>query len=314
MKTSDFRSDNHYVPCLYLKRFAALDERVCTYRTLVSHPKVPLWKKESIKGIAYHRHLYTRIAASCETDEIERWLEKEFETPAGKAIQKATTNNRLTCADWATLVRFLAAQDVRTPAHLEKSLKQWDGSLPKLMEEILPESVRKFTSAVKSGESFVLPNVPNMDYLPLRVTTEFDPDQEYGKVKAEITIGRSLWIYEMRHLLAGIVDVLHQHKWTILRPPNDLNWFTSDAPVIKLNYYGEGKYDFNGGWGSRGTEIILPLSPRHLLYTKIGQQRMPRRGEELPRAKAEMIRRFIAEHAHRMIFATHPDDDIPQLR
>lgn len=315
MKTSDFRRDkNHYVPCLYLKRFAALDERVCAYRTLVSHHQVPLWEEKSINGIAYHRHLYTRNVAGCETDEIERWLDKEFEAPAEEAIQKATTDDRLTRADWVYLVRFLAAQDMRTPASLEKNFKRWGESLPKLMEEKLPESVREFTSAVKSGESISLPNVPNIDYLPLRVTTEFDPDQEHGKVQAEITIGRSLWIYEMRHLLTGIVDVLHQHRWTILRPPKGLNWFTSDAPVIKLNYYGDGKYDFNGGWGSKGTEIILPLSPGHLLYTRIGQRQSPRRGEELPRAKAEMIRKFIAEHAHRMIFATHPDDEIPQLR
>src|SRR5437660_8729030 len=34
----------------------------------------------------------------------------------------------------------------------------------------------------------------------------------------------------------------------------------------------------------------------------------------LCRAEAEMIRRFIAEHAHRFIFAASPDAEVPKLR
>jgi hypothetical protein len=67
MNTMAFQRDNHYVPCLYLKRFAASPGRVLTYRILVAHSRVPLWKSAAIKGIAYHAHLYTRIAAGTET-------------------------------------------------------------------------------------------------------------------------------------------------------------------------------------------------------------------------------------------------------
>lgn len=95
--------------------------------------------------------------------------------------------------------------------------------------------------------------------------------------------------------------------------PDELTWFTTDDPVVRLNYYGDGRYDFKGGWGNPGTEIFLPLDPRHLLYTKVGE-RPPRRGWVVPRAEAEMIRRFIAEHAHRFIFAASPDAEVPKLR
>jgi hypothetical protein len=42
-----FQRDNHYVSCLYLKRFGASPGRVWTYRTLVAHsphkpPDAPL--------------------------------------------------------------------------------------------------------------------------------------------------------------------------------------------------------------------------------------------------------------------------------
>jgi hypothetical protein len=41
---------------------------------------------------------------------------------------------------------------------------------------------------------------------------------------------------------------------------------------IPLNYYARGRYDFKGGWGNKGTEILLPLSPHHLLYTRVGHR------------------------------------------
>jgi hypothetical protein len=96
-------------------------------------------------------------------------------------------------------------------------------------------------------------------------------------------------------------------------PPDDMTWFTTDDPVIRLNYYQRGKYDFKGGWGSPGTEIFLPLDPRHLLYTKVGE-RPPRRGSVVPRAVALMIRRFIAEHAHRFLLSESSEPEVTRLR
>jgi hypothetical protein len=96
--------------------------------------------------------------------------------------------------------------------------------------------------------------------------------------------------------------VLLNQRWTILMAPEDLTWFTSDDPVVRVNYYGDGKYDFRGGWGKHGTEIFIALDSRHLLYAKIGHN-PPERGSVVPRAQANTMRRLIAEHAHRLIFA-----------
>lgn len=308
-----FRRDNHYVPRGYLKRFSASSERVWTYRTLVSHSRVPLWKERSIRGVAYYRHLYTRIAAGRETDEIEKWLDREFEAPAEEALRKATADAQLMPTDWKRLVRFLAAQDVRTPARFIENLQRWHATLPDLMEDTLQNSVRKLEVARRAGEVISIPKAQSGNLLPFRVTTEIEPNQEFGKLKGEIVVGRGLWLFSIHHSLTHTANILHQHRWTILSPPNGLSWFTSDNPVIRLNFHGDGKYDFKGGWGSPGTEILLPLSPRHLLYAKIGQK-PPHRGHRMPLAQAEMIRRFIAEHAHRTIFAMSPDVDVAALR
>jgi len=315
MAGNDFHRDNHYVPRFYLKSWESSPKQVWTYRILVPHENVPPWKKHSTKGIAHHAHLYTRIAAGQESDEMERWLDKDFESPAEEPIQKAISDSRLTSEDWRRLIRFVAAQDVRTPSRLLKHLKHWQESMPKLLEETLQETVRVLTAAKARGEKVTAPvtNIPYADLFPVRVTTEIEPDQHVGILRAETVIGRGTWLFGIRHLLSKTADVLHQHKWTILTPPNGMTWFTSDNPVVKLNYNGPDCYDFGGGWGSKGTEILMPLSPSHLLYTRIGY-RPPKRGSEVPRVVAEEMRRCIAENADRMIYAAEPDADVSRLR
>lgn len=313
MSTSAFRRDNHFVPRFYLKRWASSPEHVWAYRVLVSHPSVRLWKEASVRGVAYHSHLYTRVVAGVESDEIERWLDREFEAPAEEAIHKATTGARLSPRDWKSLVRFLAAQDVRTPGRLSENLKRWGETLPALIQNTLRNSVQKLEHARQTGEALPEPDPVARDYLPFKVTTEIEPGAELGVIKGEAIAGRGLWLWSIRHLLSGTYSALLRHRWTIVSPAAGLTWFTSDDPVVKLNFYGQGRYDFRGGWGNPGTDIFLPLSPYHLLYTTVGQ-RPHSRGTVLSREHTRMFRKFAAEHAHRMIFAHEQDPEIPYLR
>lgn len=310
---TNFRRDNHYVSIGYLKRWESSSNKIWVYRTLVSHDNVPLWKESSIKGVAYHSYLYTRIIAGVESDEIERWLDKEYETPTEGVLQKVASEDRLTASDWRILVRFLASQDVRTPARLIENLKRWEKTLPDILENTLKESVRKL-ELVRSGETDLQQNKSLMaEYLPIRIKTEIEPNKKFGILKAKTVTGRGMWLFSIRHLLSQTANILHQHRWTILSPPKGMKWFTSDDPVIRLNFYKHNKYDFRGGWGSIGTEIFLPISPEHLLYTQVGK-RPPRRGTKVTPDKAKMISRFIVEHAYRIIFAREPDTNVSKYR
>ena len=308
----EFRADNHYVPGLYLKRWAGSDGRVCTYRLLVSHANVPEWRPKTIKGLAYHRHLYTRVLAAGETDEIERWLDQEFESPAEAAISKVVSDARMQHGDWSCLARFLAAQDVRTPARLMEMFKRWEKDVPALLQSSLEGAVRELAEAKRNGTTPVVRHNADAGYFPARVTKEIQPGAQTGVLKVESVVGRGLYLFALRRLLTETARVLEQHRWTILRPPAGTEWMTSDDPVIKLNYYGD-SYDFKGGWGSKGTELLLPLSPDHLLYTKIGE-RPPERGSRLPAAKATEMQRMIVEHAHRLVFSAHPEPNVSTIR
>ncbi len=306
-------ADNHYVPRLYLKHFADSEGTLYRYQILVSQPNIPTWKRVHVSGVGYLTHLYTRIVLGAETDDIEKWLEHQFETPAAEPLRKAIDHGRLTKTDWETLIRFVAVQIVRTPAFLAENLPRWNQMMPAVLNDVLQDLRRELERARQSSGRLPLTSAPSAEYLPLRVKRE--PYGDSVKISVHTVVGRGVWLHSMKHLLADSdsVRALRDHRWSILRAPNDLNWFTTDDPVVRLNYYSEDKYNFDGGWGSKGTEIFLPLSPRHLLYTRIGY-RPPERGFVLPQAAAEFIRRAIAEHAHRNIFSYSPDENIPKLR
>lgn len=313
MRTKQFSRDNHYVPQIYLKQWASKDGRLWVYRILVSNDNVPIWKLSLTKGIAYHAHLYTRIIAGGQTDEIEHWLDHEFETLAEHVIKKVVSESRLSPDDWKILIRFLAAQDLRTPSRLSESLEDWNKSLPDLIQTTLEDSVRELEEAKKKNQPVRQSDILHAELIPMRIQTESYPNLETATIKVESVTGRGLWLYSLKYLLTKTIDVLLGHKWTILKPPKGVNWTTSDDPVIKLNYFHAEKYDFKGGWGSKGTEILLPIGPNHLLYTKVGEMPPPR-GTVVAKSVAEMFQRFTAEHAHRFIFAVRIDPQVQSIR
>jgi hypothetical protein len=314
MTETAFHRDNHFVPCVYLKGWTGTDGKVSTYRILVSHGNVPLWRSYSPDSIAYYSHLYTQTVSGVEKDDFEKWLGREFETPAEEPLRKARSDARLTPDDWKRLVRFLAAQDVRTPAWFIQQANRLDDNLQNWMATTLQNSISKAEEAVKTGHPLKVQTLPSAERegLPLRVTVKRNPAGG-GEIGAEILRGRQLWIWTIKRHLTKSVGALLKHHWTILLPAKGLKWFTSDNPVVRLNYKSPTDYNFGGGWGSLGTEIFLPLDPEHLLFTHIGQ-RPPQRGERLTQTQTEMIRRFLAEHAWRMIFTTEPIDDVQLLR
>lgn len=300
----ELRRKNHYVPKLYLKQWAC-NGRIPTYRLLVPNDSCPLWKDHSIKGIALHHHLYTYVAALGETDEFERWLDREFESPAEEAIDRAIKGLRLSQEHWRLLIRFLAAQDVRTPVRLREFLARQSQNLQSLMDETLTASVAKLENAAQLG-IHLSASSRNTGDIPFKVTVDRNANGS-GTIRAETVVGRRLWLACSRHMLTSTISHLMAHRWTILYAPDGITWPTSDNPVIRLNFSDAKNYDFRGGWGRHNGEILLPLSPKHLLYTKIGIRPLSR-NTVLDAGIALLIRRIIIQHADRFVFARERDD------
>jgi hypothetical protein len=150
--------DNHYVPQLYLKRWAN-EGRVWTYRLLVPHPKCPVWRPYSLGAIGKQAHLYTKMTLSGESDEFERWLCEDFETPAEAVIDRVITDSRLTSKDWQILIRFAAALDARTPARLVEMLRRTVEQGEQLQQTVT-ESVQRAEAIVRQVGRLPAPATP----------------------------------------------------------------------------------------------------------------------------------------------------------
>lgn len=299
------RKDNHYVPKLYLKQWAR-DGMIPTYRLLVSSDKCPLWKNQTLKSIAFHQHLYTYFAGQEETDEFERWLDREFESPAEEAISRVVREQQMSPDHWNRLLRFAVAQDVRTPAQLREFLRRQNETLPAMLNEVVESSVRGMEHAVNTGIPLPQPKGDNANIFPLRVITRKGPDGD-GVLEAKTVVGRRLWLWSVRHHLTSTLTRIPSLRWTILHAPAGISWPTSDNPLIRLNFNSAQNYDFDGGWGAKNGDILLPLSPKHLLYTCIGSK-PPQRGMTLDEATARQMRKMIIEHADRYVFSQDPSD------
>ena len=298
---SERKLDHHFVPRLYLEGWSDAEKKVWVHRLLVPDDRVPPWRRRSVRGIAYHRHLYTRRVDGRDLDEMERWLDREFETPAGEPIRKLRSGRDLTEEDWRRIAAFVAAQDLRTPSSYLEMRERWSRDLPGLMNQVLERGVRDLKRG-KLKERRPDAGLENpRGIFDVRIEHPEVPGDDQAIIHAEVTIGRALWLEGMKRLLTSTAGILERHHWSIAEPADDTEWFTSDHPVVKLNYHEEGRYDFKGGWGSAGTEILFPISPRLLLYTQIGEKR-PRRFQ-FSRIQTLTIQRILAERAFRFVFA-----------
>jgi hypothetical protein len=300
-----FCKENHYVPKLYLKQWSK-EGKISTYRLLVPSASYPLWIDQRLKGIAYQSHLYTSVAGLGASDEIEKWLGREFESPAQEAISLAINNQRMSPEHWNRLTRFAVAQDLRTPARLKEFLARQRGTLETFLNETLENSIGKLEEAVELGLSPLSNQANTSEAFPVKINVEKLPDGG-GRVQARAVVGRELWLWNIKHLLTNTIGRLPRQRWTILRAPDGVSWPTSDNPLIRLNYQDASKYDFGGGWGVKNVDILLPLSPKHMLHSSIGKRSWAR-GTVLDVEMARLMRRIIIEHADRYIFSSDPED------
>ena len=100
-------------------------------------------------------------------------------------------------------------------------------------------------------------------------------------------------------------DQLPDYSWSVVTPYRDWTWFTSDHPVMLVRYKGPNDYEFDaGGWKVNKLDIIVPISPRHLLLTSVGQT-LPA-AQQISGELTVEIQRMVANHAFRSIVAQSP--------
>jgi len=306
--------DSHYVPQALIRQWSHDGSSVLAYRTLVSSPRVPLWTSRSIKGVAFRRDLYTQFAGGLEQDEFETWLANEIEHPGLEAVSKLIDGRQLTPSDWHRIVRLVAAQDVRTPLSYLELMTLLKKNMPTLMKSIPRESVKRLEALAANREANVRTEKPNelSGLFNVKVEDSGESESEFAQIRCKVKLGREFWIATMRHWLTGVAEVLCRHHWSVIYPAGASEWPFSDHPVLRLNYFGPKNYDFGGGWGKPGSELMMPVSPRHLLYAKVGSKAVNRMNATV--SQTVELRWLLAQRAHRWIFCRSAEDWVAQAR
>ena len=302
---SILKKHNHYIPKMYLDGWAD-QKKVFCYQLLVPNSKVPLWKHASVENTASLDFLYVNKAEGKEYSELEELFNTNYETPAAEPLKKAREGKHLSEEDWYALIEFVAAQIVRTPAYFfnsqERNVKAFYQGLEKVREKLQNLDLQE---AVQNS-----PETPPEGF-PLKVSIVDDSGEEAG-ITIESFTGKNMWFWEIRRFLEKTSKILHSHQWSIAKAAEGVLWPTSDDPVIRLDWYGKGKYDFGGGIGRKNCEIIMPISPTKALYTLIGSKRSPR--PTFPFELSITIKKLICEHALLYVYSSIEDTDIPDLR
>ena len=86
-------------PRFHLKQWSKDGQRIWGYRLLVSHENVKESDRYAVSRIAVHRDLHTETTDGIETDDFERFLASEYETPAQEALGKVRNNQTLNVGD-----------------------------------------------------------------------------------------------------------------------------------------------------------------------------------------------------------------------
>lgn len=296
--------DNHYIPQLYLKNWSSDGNTVWMYRRLVSHENVEWWKQQAINGIAFLPNLYSHTKDGNTTDEFENWLNHEIETPAKYSIEKVINGEKLADNEMLALLRFTAAQIVRTPAYYIKHHEGWIRDLPQVMTKAMESARDKIVAAISRRDPLPMKQDFELDELmPLKLSREPIVESDGTTyIKAETVVGRAMWLSHIKRMATTNVSILQKHQWHIIEAAPGIEWPTSDDPVICLAYRDERNYNFGGGIAQKKAEILFPLSPTHLLYTCVGNDRDVsdfQRNEWFSR----LVWHFILEHSFLHIYS-----------
>lgn len=308
--------DHHYVPQFLLRQFAGAPGLIWKHSFLASHSTVRTWNLVSIREqAAVNRHLYTVVEDAKEDDRIERWLEKEFETPAAEAVDRVIQGEPLKPVHYRNLARLFAAQDRRTPRAYMESMRYWERESP-LMLQSIGQDLNRLNVTQEDIEKVAALFPPELrpEALPLsfKQTAENETKVNFD---LGLTAGRKLWLWDLLHCLRtlGPIRALQSHQWTILRMPDGLHLPITDSPTIKLGLDNNGSRSYGGGWNSDGTVLMMPLSPSHLLFSEVGRKR-PSRDTVLPRHKAEEVIAHLVRRAFRDLYSHSPELNVDAIR
>ncbi len=298
---------NHYVPQFYLKNWSKDGKTLYVYSILVANENIPLWKQVSIRNTAVWPDLYTRKNEVEEIDDFERWFSSEFEAPGKPIFDKVIRGKELSDSENILLSKFIIAQKIRTPAMLGTILDLGREKFSVAMEKVMQKFIHEVAEGINlSKKHYVVQDDPD---IPIAITF----DRKNRLLESKMLIGKSMYLHMIKHLLSTAEQYIHKYYWQVIEADSRISFPTSDNPIVYFNYLGNGCYNFDIPLFSRFGYIIMPISPKKLLFCQIGKKSS---AASLSNSIdwSILFRRMIIQHAHKFVFAEKPHECVSILR
>lgn len=305
--------NNHYVPQFYLRRWSKNGNTVNVYDRIIRHEAMRGWKTKSIKSTACWPDFYTDEVDGFDDDKFEHYCHG-FEDAAKGAIDTIQANETLSSKEMESLVDFLILQLARTPSFVKFVQDFCKGSFGSVFESTVRDVERDTATGAISDK---LKSMRKDDHgadlhsLPMRITL----DRNSSSISAEMYTGRQSFLSMALHIIEGMVgELLRSAEWTVMKTREPL--LTSDNPVVIM------KKDYPNGWSTGLNKgliggfsfVYLPLTPRHLLITRIGFSRDAVDAFMLSEESMELLQWGIVSNAHRYVYAMSEDERVEQWR
>jgi hypothetical protein len=300
--------DNHYMPRGFLKAWTDTKGDIWEMARLVSHPSVPCWTPRKVSGTGYLRDLYTEQWDGEVGDSFETWICDAVETTGTVELNKLRRGVSLSPSEWTHVGRYLLALDLRTPSAFFRLRDAMQKAVPPVAKMQAGCLHRKIVDNLHMGAGSLEAAMP--DVIPVEHPTKIEVKRTGGALYVGVTIlgGRALWLASVRGLIEGSTNLMPALRWSIWRPCEGHTWPLSDRPVQKLKLNHQGLFSDRMSWGEPCVEIVVPISPTQLLYTKVGE--LADVSATLDEANTRKVQRMIVSSADQYVYANRRDMQI----
>lgn len=264
------KTRNHYVSRCYLKMWENPNKDLFEYKKNIPNSNFRIWSKRKPSQIGFLNNFYIFFNKNESkekefSDIYEEIFSKNFENELGKILEKIDKDQNLEPNELDILFKFIAVQRYKT---IDGFFRTMDIITQEEYEQEIMKVIKESDNDYQNGRIGSKLNLTKKNDVLSPLDADIIPNQG---VKITYIKGRNNLLICLKRLMDNVYKCLYNHCWTILKAPDNKEWITSDNPIItKKDLNQNNIYNFEGGFDEPQAEIMVPISPKYLLYTKIG--------------------------------------------
>lgn len=314
MEEQSITRNNHYVPQAIIKNWSKDGNKVWVHRNLVSHEKVPIWKKCSVEKILFQPDLYTSVDIESLSllDEHEVYF-KKYEDEGLPAIKKILHGRKMSKENWKSIALFIAIQDLRTPFAFIRDIACND-RINESFNKMMTETTNILSKSIFPQENF--------EFIDCRFSNQFNkslkfrinknPHNDMFDFEAEMIKGRELWLFNISKFMEKNSKYISSLKWSVILPANGWLWPLTDHPVTKMRLEPGKSFDNKGDWFLDKTNIFIPISPQIGLLSEVGSS-LPS-SLKLNVEYTKVFFRALLNQSRKWVVCDHQDTKVPMYK